>query len=111
MTMRLADAAPEEAQVAKVSEQLNETLTDVSDLKSPNLVLELDPSYLDAARTVLGALSEPSGSNAFHGSVPQTKEQIEVFLDFDPSFLGLAKQMLREFIERTEHLRDLERQF
>ena len=110
MTMRLSDAAPDEAQVVQVSEQLNEVLAHAEALKPGNSVLNLDSSCLDAARTVLGALSEPSGPGGFHGSVPQTEKQLEVFLDFNPNFVGLAKQMLKEFIERTEHLRDLGRE-
>jgi hypothetical protein len=105
MTMRLLDAAPDEAQVLEVSEQLNEALADADALKTSNPVLELDSSYLDAARTVLGALSEPSDPGGFHGSIPQTEKQVELFLDFDPSFLDIAKQMLKEFIERSQHLR------
>lgn len=31
--------------------------------------------------------------------------QIETFLDFDPVFLDTAKDMLREFIDRTESKR------
>ena len=90
MTMRLSDAAPDEAQVVEVSEQLNEALGHVNALKTSPRLLELDSSYLAAARTISGALSEPSNLGGFHGSIPQTEKQVEVFLDFDPSFLGIA---------------------
>jgi hypothetical protein len=62
------------------------------------------PDYVDAAQILLATLSErvallPSESIAL------TKQQVETFLDFDPEFLDVAKDMLRAFIEKTKILR------
>jgi hypothetical protein len=35
-------------------------------------------------------------------TIPLIEQQVETFLDFDPVFLDIAKDMLRAFIERTE---------
>ena len=99
MTMKVADAAPAEAQMIDISERLSDVL---SSSKLPKRAgLDLDSSYLEAARAVLAALSEqvaPSTS----GTVTLTKQQIEAYLDFNPDFLEAAKGMLRDFIDRTE---------
>ena len=36
------------------------------------------------------------------GTIALTEQQVESFLDFDPEFLDVAKDMLRVFIEKTE---------
>jgi hypothetical protein len=39
------------------------------------------------------------------GEEPLTDEEVQRLLDLDPAFAETAKSMLREFIERTDHLR------
>jgi hypothetical protein len=104
MTMKIADVAPDEAQLVEISERLSEALTTDVPTKPATAVLDLDTSYLEAARTMLATLTErPRG--AFHGVVALTEQQVKTYLDFDPNFLDVAKKMLREFIDRTESAR------
>lgn len=102
MTMKVADVAPGEAQMIDISEQLSETLSNSH--STHKIGLELDVTYLEAARAMLATLSErvaPSTS----GTVTLTKQQIEAYLDFDPDYLDTARDMLRDFIIRAEALR------
>jgi hypothetical protein len=98
MTMKIADVAPNEAQLVELSEQLSEAFAQ----PQPKLSLDLDASFLEAARTMLASLTEQR-QEGFHGAVALTRQEIETYLDLDPDFLDPAKEMLRDFIERTEH--------
>jgi hypothetical protein len=100
MTFKIADIA-NEAQFVEIAEQLSDALS--GDERPPG-PLELDPAYLDAAKTMLATISAPVSSMP-SGAVALTQQQIETFLDFDPAFLDVAKDMLRAFIERTECIR------
>jgi len=42
---------------------------------------------------------------ASSGEEPLTDDEIQRMLDLDPAFAETAKFMLREFLERTDHLR------
>ena len=66
--------------------------------------LDLDPAYVDAAKTMLATLSGQVAALP-SGAVALTEQQVETFLDFDPEFLDVAKDMLRAFIEKTKVLR------
>jgi hypothetical protein len=97
MTMKLADVAPNEAMLVELAEQLSSAQSP-SELR--NAILDLDSSYLEAARVMLATLSK--GTTAIPNHVSLTSEQIETFLEFDPLFAEEAKAMLREFIEGKE---------
>jgi hypothetical protein len=99
--MKIADVAPEEAQLIDLSELLSELLSTstVSEAAMPDL--DLDSSYLEAARTLLASLSEHVAAPSA-GELPLTRQQMESYLDFDPAFLDVAKSILRDFIDRTE---------
>jgi hypothetical protein len=101
MTMKIADIAPDEAQLIELSERLSEAVTASANSEVKVSDLGLDPSYLDAARTALASLSEQVATPTAH-ELPLTRQQIEGYLDFDPEFLDVAKTMLRDFIDRTE---------
>jgi hypothetical protein len=103
MTMKISDAAPDEAQLVALSERLNAALSGKGALKV-EVILDMDASFLQAARNLLATLSarvDPS-SGAFHGTIPQSEKQVETYLDFSPDFLDQAKKMLQDFIRRTE---------
>lgn len=100
MTMRIADVAPDEAQLIDVSERLSVLLSTSPSAATAVPDLDLDASYLEAARTILTTLSEQLATPAA-GEVPLTRQQIETHLDFDPEFLEVAKDMLRDFIDRS----------
>ena len=100
MTMKIADVAPDEAQLIDVSERLSVLLSTSPPATTAVPDLDLDPSYLEAARTILTTLSEQLAMPAA-GEFPLTRQQIETHLDFDPEFLEVAKDMLRDFIDRS----------
>ena len=50
---------------------------------------------------MLAALS----TDRYADAEPLTEEEINIYLDFDPAFARVAKNMLREFILRTESVR------
>jgi hypothetical protein len=99
--MKIADVAPDEAQLIDLSELLSELLS-TSAVSEPAVAdLDLDSSYLEAARTILASLSE-HGATPSAGELPRTRQQIETHLDFDPAFLDVARSILRDFIDRKE---------
>lgn len=100
MTMKVADAAPEEAQLIEIAERLSEVFSE-PDCAQPSAVLDLDPSFLQTARDLLGMLEERS-TKGYCGAVQLTKQQIEHHLEFSPDLLDAAKAMLRDFIERMD---------
>jgi hypothetical protein len=105
MTMKIADAAPDEARLVEVSERLSNLLSATAPpLLEGGTTLDLDPSFLEASRELLAKLNEKP-RRTFHGGVELTEQQIESYLDFSPAFLELAKTMLKDFIERTEKRR------
>jgi hypothetical protein len=63
-------------------------------------VLDLDSSYLEAAKAMLATLTRRVGTSPNY--VPLTKEQIETYLEFDPTFADEARKLLREFIKKQE---------
>lgn len=100
MTFKIADMGSE-AELVEVAERLSDAF---SGMNVPGGPLNLDPAYVDAAKTMLETLSgqvasQPSSYFGF------TEQQVESFLDFDPQFLDVAKDMLRDFIKRTERIR------
>jgi predicted O-methyltransferase YrrM len=100
MTFKIADIG-NEAELVEIGQRLSDALS------SPHCRttrLDLSPDYVDAAKTMLADLSgEVSALPS--GTVALTKQQVETFLDFDPVFLDIAKDMLRAFIEKTEAMR------
>ncbi|HKG74056.1 MAG TPA: hypothetical protein VKA79_07445 [Aestuariivirgaceae bacterium] len=97
MTFKIADMA-HEAQLVEIAEQLSGAL---SGEETVGKALDLGPDYVEAAKCLLATLSErvallPSETVAL------TEQQVESFLDFDPEFLDIAKDMLRAFIEKTK---------
>jgi hypothetical protein len=100
MTMKLADVAPNEAQLLDLAEQLNRAQSP-DDLKQA--VLRLDVSYVEAARAMLETLSSEVATSSHYVSL--TTEQIESYLEFDPAFAQDARDVLKEFIERKESLK------
>lgn len=101
MTMKIADVAPKEAQLIDLSEALSELLSTSAVSATALHDLDLDSSYVEAARTMLASLSEHVAAPSA-GELPLTRQQIETYLDFDPAFLDIAKTILRDFIDRTE---------
>jgi hypothetical protein len=101
MTMKIADAAPEEAELVEISDQLSAALSPTSTNRHTGPALDLDASYLEAARAMLATLSQQVSAST-SATVPLTRQQIETYLDFDPDFLEVAKSMLRDFINKTE---------
>jgi hypothetical protein len=101
--MKVSDAAPDEALLVELSERLNTALSGKGALNAKPM-LDLDAAFLQAARNLLATLSDrvDGSAGAFHGSIPQSQEQIETYLDFNPDFLDQARQMLADFIKRTE---------
>jgi hypothetical protein len=100
MTFKLVDIA-HESQIVELAGKVSEVL---SERPQPHVDLDLDETYIDAAKTVLAALSDRVAELP-SGTLPLTEQQVETFLDFDPDFLDVAKDMLRNFIERTERIR------
>lgn len=72
--------------------------------ESQGKALDLSPDYVDAAQILLATLSE-RGALLRSETIALTQQQVETFLDFDPEFLDVAKDMLRAFIEKTKVLR------
>jgi hypothetical protein len=103
MTMRVCDIAPIEAQLEEISERLLQ-ITAGPHQATPGQDLLLDPDYLDAAKSMLAALSSDRQA-MFVDAEPLTEEEINTYLDFDPAFIRVAKNILREFILRTEPVR------
>jgi hypothetical protein len=103
MTFRMIDTAPEEAQIVELSERLNRAISAKTEQskRSRDPFDELDASYLEAAREMLGILSG-AVSPCISGQIPLTRQQIETYLDFDPDYLDTAKAMLKDFITQTE---------
>jgi hypothetical protein len=97
MTFKIADVGPE-AQLVEIGERLSDAL---SREQLPAEPLDLDPDYIDAAKTTLATLSTQVATLP-SGTVALTEQQLEAFLDFDPDFIEIAKKMLRDFIEKTE---------
>jgi hypothetical protein len=98
MTFRIADMG-NEAQLVEIGERLSDALA--SEQEPAELLLDIDPDHIDAAKAMLATLSgevAPLPSKA----IALTEQQIETYLDFDPDFLEIAKDMLRRFIGRTE---------
>lgn len=108
MTMKIADVAPDEAQLVELSEQLTRVLTEDVPPKSEAPSLDLDFSFLDAARTLLAGLTEQP-REAFHGEIALTRQEVEGYLDINLDLLESAKDLLRDFIERTERHRSKSR--
>lgn len=97
MTLKLIDAAPNEAVLVDLAEQLSRA-------ESPDelrrTILNLDESYLEAAMTMLERLSmEVAPPKSY---VPLTPEQIESYLEFDLDFGQEARKVLKEFIKTKE---------
>jgi hypothetical protein len=100
MTFKIADVV-HEAQLVEIADQISQAL---SGGETQRKALDLSADYVDAAQILLATLSErvallPSETIAL------TQQQVETFLDFDPEFLDVAKDMLRAFIEKTKVLR------
>jgi hypothetical protein len=76
----------------------------LSGILIPVSPLDLDPAYVDAAKTMLATLSGQVAALP-SGAVAPTEQQVETCLDFAPDFLDVAKNMLRAFIEKTEGIR------
>ena len=95
MTMKIAEVAPNEFMLVDLAEQLSRAET-LDDLK--RTILELDSSYLEAAKTMLETLSSEIASSTSY--VQLTSEQIEAYMEFDPAFAEDARAVLKEFIER-----------
>lgn len=104
MTMRVSDIAPNEAQLAEISERLSAASAGPHQVP-PRQDLTLDPDYLGAAKAMLAALLADRHAT-FVDTEPLTEEEISTYLDFDPAFADVAKNMLREFILRTEAIRN-----
>jgi hypothetical protein len=104
MTMKILDAAPREAQLVELSQKLSKAL-DGGTQRTPAIpFLDLDSSFLEAARAMLASLSEQP-QEAFHGEIALTKQEVETYLDINPDFVESAKDMLRDFIEQTQRYR------
>jgi transposase len=103
VTLKLVDTAPEEARIVELSERLNRAVSARTEhvSRARHLLDELDASYLDAAREMLGILSGKI-SSCTSGGIPLTRQQIETYLDFDPAYLDTAIAMLTDFIARRE---------
>jgi hypothetical protein len=102
--MKILDAAPGEAQLVELSQRLSKALEGEARTMSTIPSLDLDSSFLEAARAMLAGLSEQP-QKAFHGEIALTKQEVEAYLDIDPDFVESAKDMLRDFIEQTERHR------
>ena len=100
MTFKIADVG-NEAELVEVAERLSDAL---SGKQIPVGPLDLDPAYVDAAKTMLATISGQVAALP-SGTVALTVQQVETFLDFDPDFLDVARDMLRAFIEKTEAIR------
>lgn len=100
MTFKIADVA-HEAQLVEIADQISQAL---SGEESQGKALDLSPDYVDAAQILLATLSE-RGALLRSETIALTQQQVETFLDFDPEFLDVAKDMLRAFIEKTKVLR------
>jgi hypothetical protein len=98
MTFRIADMG-NEAQLVEIGERLSDALS--SEQQPTELLLDIDPNYIDAAKTMLATLSGEVAALPSR-AIALTEQQIETFLDFDPDFLEIAKDMLRGFIGKTE---------
>jgi hypothetical protein len=97
MTFRIADIG-NEAQLVEIGERLSDVL---SRGQHGVDLLDLSPDYVDAAKTMLAELSGEVAALP-SGTIALAEQQVGSFLDFDPEFLGVAKDVLRAFIERTE---------
>jgi hypothetical protein len=93
--MKVADTSPNDALLVEISERLAAASSGKRDLSS---ALDLDSTYLEAARTMLAALRTPVASRPF-GFLTLPDTQLQAYLDFDPDFIETAKKMLHEFIE------------
>jgi hypothetical protein len=95
VTMKIADVAPNEFKLVDLAEQLSRA-------ESPDAlkqtILDLDPSYVEAAKEMLESLSSEVASSNSYVQLPS--EQVEAYLEFDPAFAKDARAILREFIER-----------
>ena len=98
MTFRIADIG-NEAQLVEIGERLSDALS--SEQEPTELLLDIDPDYIDAAKTMLASLFEEVAALPSR-AIGLTEQQMETFLDFDPAFLEIAKDLLREFIGKTE---------
>jgi hypothetical protein len=97
MTLKLIDAAPNEAVLVDLAEQLSRA---ESPDKLRRTILNLDESYLEAAMTMLDRLSmEVAAPKSY---IPLTTEQIESYLEVDLDFGENARKVLREFIGTKE---------
>jgi hypothetical protein len=105
MTIRLADIAACEAQLAEISDKLSEASLHRSRNGAPEQGLMLDPEFLEAAKLMLAALTR-NGHVLQHDALPVPAEDIDSYLDFDPAFADAARAMLQEFIRRTEATRE-----
>jgi hypothetical protein len=54
---------------------------------------------------MLATLTESVAAST-SGEFGLTRQQLETYLDFDPDFLDTAKDMLRDFIGKTEASRN-----
>jgi hypothetical protein len=77
MTMRVCDIAPIEAQLEEISERLLQ-ISAGPHQATPGQDLLLDPDYLDAAKSMLAALSSDR-QTAFVDAEPLTEEEINLF--------------------------------
>ena len=103
--MKISDIAPEEAHVVALAERLSEALS--APQAASLQPLNLDASFLEAARELLATLSQPA-NQGYHGSVELTEQQIRSHLEFSPDFIEPAKEMLLDFIQQTESKRSQE---
>jgi hypothetical protein len=99
VTMKIADVAPNEFMLVDLAKQLSRAESP-DELKQT--ILDLDSSYLEAAKAILESLS--FGIASSNSYVQLTSDQIEAYLEFDPAFAEDAKAMLREFIKRKGSL-------
>jgi hypothetical protein len=101
MTMKIADVAPNEFMLVDLAEQLSRAESP-DELK--RTILDLDPSYLEAAKAMLESLSsEVASSNSY---VQFPSEQVNACLEFDPVFAENARAILKEFIARKGSFKD-----
>jgi hypothetical protein len=97
MTFKIADVGTE-AQLVEIGERLSDAL---SSGQYRAELLDLSPDYVAAAKTMLAELSREVAALP-SGTIALTEQQVRSFLDFDPEFLDVAKDVLRAFIEKTE---------
>jgi hypothetical protein len=101
VTMKIADVAPNEFMLVDLAKQLSRAESP-DELKQT--ILDLDSSYLEAAKAMLESLSSEVASSNNYIQLPS--EQVEAYLEFDPAFAEDARAILKEFIERKGSFKD-----